>query len=524
MVNSTVLGATVKSTLTSIQRSREAVDRTSERLATGLKVNRPTDQPQNFFTAGGLNQTANKFNKLLDKMGLGVQTIQQALIGVNTIENILNLAEIKALEAKETLEKTASALPDAILANEPVAYFRLNDSNGPIAANLGSLGAGHISTYEGGVGQGKEILFYGAGGLAAKFDGNGQYVAVPIDDSINTLGPYDEKTIELIFNADTVSGRQVLWEEGGPVNNLSIYIDSGNLYVNGRTTSGAGYGPLNINTPIEAGTTYHVALVQDANNNYFTGYLNGEEFATGGAFIPNGIGSHPNRNAIGAIDQDIYFHDDGPGNAPNTRPDGSFSFQGEISDVAFYNTIISQDELRARYEATSLPLSEQFRLETQDFLEQIQGVVDDTNYRGINLLQKENLVVDFNSELTSKLTVDGQNFTIESLGLDTINFQKPSQVEDAINNIRKAIAKVRDFGATLTNDLTIIQTRQDFTNNIVNTLKSGAEDLVIADANEEGANLLAAQTRLELSTVSLSLASQSQASILTIFNTTSIFA
>ena len=139
MVNDIIIGATVKSTLTSIQRSREALDRTSERIATGKRVNRPTDQPQNFFTANSLNSTANNYNRLLDKMGLGVRTIQEALIGLEAIENVLNLAELKALEAKDTLEATGSALPDAILADAPVGYFRLNDSDGPTAVNLGNL-------------------------------------------------------------------------------------------------------------------------------------------------------------------------------------------------------------------------------------------------------------------------------------------------------------------------------------------------------------------------------------------------
>lgn len=518
MGNDIIVGATVKSTLTSIRLSREALDRTSERLATGKKVNRATDQPQNFFTASALNHTANNFTRLLDNISTGIRTIQEASIGLETIENILNLAELKALEARDTLEKTGSALPNAILADAPVGYFRLNDADGPTAFNLGTLGAGGDGTYNG-VTQGDEILFYGAGGLAAKFSGNnGDFVAVPVDDSINTLGPYDEKTIELIFNADTTAGRQVLFEEGGPVNNLNIYIDNGELRVNGRTTSG-GYGPLDISIPIESGVTYHVALVQDANNNRFSGFLNGEEF--GSAFIPaGGIGSHPNRNAIGAIDQDIYFHDDGPGNAPN-RPDGSSAFRGEISDVAFYNSIISQEDLRARYEATSLPLSEQFRIETLEFLEQVESIVEDTSFRGINLLNKENLTVRFNDQSTSELKVDGGAFSIASLGLETINFQKPSQVEDAINTIREAIAQVREYGTTIANDLSIISIRQDFTKNFILIQRSGADDLINADLNEEGANLLSSQTRLDLGTTALSLASQSQTSILEIFGSSS---
>ncbi len=520
MVRDVVIGAAVKSTLTSIQRAREDVDRTSERLATGLRVNHATDQPQNFFQAYELSATADNFTKLLDKMALGVRTIQQAAIGVEQLENILNLAEQKAIEAKEALEKTGSNLSNLILENEPIGYFQLYDSgDSPTAQNLGNAGAVLADgVYTNGVRQGEEILFYGAGGKPAKLDGNNQFIEVPVDPLINLGGPFDERTVELIFNAETVSGRQVLWEEGGTVNAMNIYIDNGTLRVNGRTTAGGGYGPLDISIPIKAGESYHVAFTQQGGSpgvdGRFTGYLNGVEF--GNEVINGTIGNHPNRNAIGGIAQNTYFHDDGPGNAPS-RGDGTFSFNGQISDVAIYNEVLSLADMKARYEATSLPLSESFRQDMQVFLEQITGLVEDTNYRGINLLDNEDLIVNFNDKNTSKLRVDGQKFSIEDLGLADINFQKPSQVRDAIINIRKAINTVRDFGTTLSNDLNIIETRQDFSRNFINNYESGATDLIIADQNAEGAKLLSAQTRLDLSTTALSLASTSARSILEIF-------
>jgi len=517
MVNDVVTSSSIRGTLNSIKNAQSDVDVTTARLATGKRVNSVLDNSASFFNALSLNNTATDYTRLLDGLSMATRTIQEATSGIEAIEKILDLAEVKANEAKAALEKTGSALPNAILDDAPVGYFRLNDSDGPTAANLGTLGAGGDGVYTNGVTQGKEILFYGAGGLAAKFDGSGQFVAVPVDDSINTLGPYDEKTIELIFNADTVTGRQVLFEEGGPVNNLSIYIDNGELRVTGRTTASGGWGPLDVSTPIEAGVTYHVALVQDAINNQFSGFVNGEGFASGPAFIPGPIGSHPNRNAIGAIDQDVYFHDDGPGNAPN-RPDGSFAFRGEISDVAFYNSIISQDDLRERYEATSLPLSEQFRQEMQVFLEQIDSLAGDSGFRSINLLNGDELDINLNIDRTSKLEIEGEDFSLEALGLDNISFQKPSQVEAAFEAIDNARKKVRDFGTKLANAINIINVREDFTQNYINTHKSGADDLTLADLNKEAANQLAAQTRLDLSTISLSLASVSQQTILDLFS------
>ena len=63
MVNDIVPGATIKSTLTSIQRAREDVDRTSLRLATGKRVNSVLDQPSNFFKSANLNSTAKNYDR-----------------------------------------------------------------------------------------------------------------------------------------------------------------------------------------------------------------------------------------------------------------------------------------------------------------------------------------------------------------------------------------------------------------------------------------------------------------------------
>ncbi len=62
-----------------------------------------------------------------------------------------------------------------------------------------------------------------------------------------------------------------------------------------------------------------------------------------------------------------------------------------------------------------------------------------------------------------------------------------------------------------------MQNRQDFTNNMINTLQTGADGLTLADTNLEGANMLALQTRQQLSITALSLASQANQSVLKLF-------
>ena len=76
---------------------------------------------------------------------------------------------------------------------------------------------------------------------------------------------------------------------------------------------------------------------------------------------------------------------------------------------------------------------------------------------------------------------------------------------------------MRSQAQSLSSNLSTVQIRQDFTKAMINTLTTGADSLTLADSNEEGANLLALQTRQQLSTTALSLASQADQNVLRLF-------
>jgi flagellin-like hook-associated protein FlgL len=65
--------------------------------------------------------------------------------------------------------------------------------------------------------------------------------------------------------------------------------------------------------------------------------------------------------------------------------------------------------------------------------------------------------------------------------------------------------------------LSVVSSRQDFTNSMINTLQTGADNLTLADSNEEGANMLMLQTRQNLGITSLSMASQAAQAVLRLF-------
>jgi flagellin len=155
---------------------------------------------------------------------------------------------------------------------------------------------------------------------------------------------------------------------------------------------------------------------------------------------------------------------------------------------------------------------------------QISQIAKDASFNGVNLLGGDNLKVLFNEKTEtadqSTLTIKGASFDAQSLGINAVaatginGFQTDSEVNTTLKGLEGALNSLRAQSATFGSQLAVIQTRQDFTKLTVNTLRSGADNLVIADQNEEAANLLTLQTRQQLSSQALALASQQQQSVL----------
>ncbi len=155
-----------------------------------------------------------------------------------------------------------------------------------------------------------------------------------------------------------------------------------------------------------------------------------------------------------------------------------------------------------------------------DLLTQIQQLAGDTSYNGVNLLTGNNLVVDFNQSGTSNLTIQGVNDTATGLGLTALNsnqFQDNSQIATVIGNLNAAISSVQAQTETFGTNSSTISTRQSFETNMINTLQTGASNLVAADQNQESANLLTEQTQQQLEISALSIANDANQSVLKLF-------
>ena len=144
---------------------------------------------------------------------------------------------------------------------------------------------------------------------------------------------------------------------------------------------------------------------------------------------------------------------------------------------------------------------------------------NDSSYKGTNLLNGQNLTVYFNEFRTSKLTIDSVVFDTAGLGLkDAVNeWRTVKDIDQAISQIESARSMVSSQAAEFGQNLSSIESRQEFTESMSNILITGADNLTLADMNEEAANMLSLRVRQELGTNALSLASEAQQSILKLF-------
>ncbi len=179
---------------------------------------------------------------------------------------------------------------------------------------------------------------------------------------------------------------------------------------------------------------------------------------------------------------------------------------------------------------------------------QIFQLVEDASYQGLNLLNNSNskLEVSFSVRTSSELEVTGfalnatnvtaatvdtrifsvvafsgsGAFLISTFGASNgftsfgTNNSQVSLATSVITRLDAAVSRLRSHAQKLGTNIAILETRLNFTETYVNTLEVGSDKLTLADLNEEGANLIALQTRQQLGIQSLSIAGQQQQAIL----------
>lgn len=190
------------------------------------------------------------------------------------------------------------------------------------------------------------------------------------------------------------------------------------------------------------------------------------------------------------------------------RADG---YWNDLNGSSSLNYVIEWDEslFITASDPKLVEKAEEYARQYEVIMDQIDKLTKDTHFRGIHLLRGENLKTFFNPKHTSFLTTEGMDATSRGLGLSARTFLQLNTLKLAQDEAHKARIVLRTYAAGLSVDFNIISARLNFTEDTINIHKSGASDLVDADKNEAGSELLALEVRRQLQMEALRLSGKS---------------
>jgi hypothetical protein len=508
-----VLSASVRQNLLSLQSTASLLAKTQNDLATGNKVNSALDSPTNFFTAQSLNNRASDISNLLDGIGNGVQVLQAANTGLTSLSGLVASAQsianqvlqsptgystksnvstntLTGATASNLLAAPSSASGTAVVDNNSTSTAAITSStllSGTSSSTSHSLASG-LTTGDTLVVNGTTFTF------TASSTSSGTSIGITdnVGDLLSTINAATGVSASLSGGAISVTGGvSGLTLTGSALTKLGLATANGDGLAGQTLTINATGGGTQTAITFGLGSG-QVASLNDLNAKLAANNLQATFDAASGKL-----------NVI-------------------TTNDAASSTIGTISGTAVSTSGAAFNNVSAATAAVVDPNSQAQRsalvAQYNNVLAQINTTAQDSSFNGVNLLNGDTLKLVFNETGKSTLSITGVTFNSAGLGLSSLtsgtDFLDNSSANKALTALSLASTTLRSESSSLGSNLSIVQIRQDFNKNLINVLQTGSSNLTLADTNEEAANSQALSTRQSIAVSALSLANQSQASVL----------
>jgi flagellin-like hook-associated protein FlgL len=502
------LSAGVRQNLLSLQSTASLLTTTQNRLATGKKVNSAFDNPTSFFTSQSLTTRSNSLSALLDQVGQAQQTLQAANQGLTSITSLLQQAlsvTQQALQAAgpSTLSYGAITTNGSLAAGE--TFANVKNSTATTLGDGSSLGtADSLSIIDAGTTVGVTL---------AATDTLAQVIATI--NGTTGLGSGGSAT------ASTDSTGHLQITSNTSSSNISVTDTTGGTGLSAANTAATAastdlFQLLSGNGGFTAGDSLTVAVNGGAsqNINFGTGTGQVQTLAQLNTALQS-LSGLTNSSASGSA-VSLGVASSTAANSLTIGSSGSTGSTEILHELGLTAGTVNGTAVSSGNSATRSTLQTNFN----NLLTQIDQLAGDASYSGVNLLKGDNLTVNFNESNTSSLLIQGVTYNSAGLGLSAISgtgFQSNSTINATITQIQAALTNVQAQTETFGTNASTISVRQDFTKNLINTLQTGSDNLVLADQNQESANLLTLQTRQQLSISALSISNQAQQAVLKLF-------
>ncbi|NPU14313.1 flagellar protein [Bradyrhizobium sp. 83002] len=508
-----VLSASVRQNLLSLQSTAQLLATTQNNLSTGKKVNSALDNPTNFFTAQGLDNRASDISNLLDGIGNGVQVLQAANTGITSLQKLVDSAKSIANQVLQSAvgystksNVTSAALTGAtatdLLGSSSTAVTGSAVNNDNTSSAVAITGSTKLSGTAGtasnnlatGITSGETLVVNGTTFTVVtgtSSTGTGIGIGGGVSNLLSAIQTQTGVTASITAGAITLTP---------PAAGLTLSGSSGTLAKLGLTAVGDGL----------SGQTLTVGATGGGTATSITFGL-----GTGQVKSLNDLNEKLAANNLQAT------VDSSTGKITlTTTNDAASATIGTIGGTAAASSQAFNGLTAAAPVADTTAQTQRASLVSQynNVLAQINTTAADASFNGINLLNGDTLKLTFNETGKSTLSITGVTFNSAGLGLSTLtsgtDFLDNNSANKVIGVLNSASSTLRNEASTLGSNLSVVQVRQDFNENLINVLQTGSSTLTLADTNEEAANSQALSTRQSIAVSALSLANQSQASVL----------
>ena len=145
MSGETFISASARTSIANIRALDKQIAASQMRLATGKRVNGPSDNPTAYFAAAGLTSQANSLNALMDGIGNAERAMSAASNGIKAVQGLLQTAQTlatQALASSNTLVKVTgtNSSPLSVIASTSGSSTRLRTGD-TVTVNDGSVTA-----------------------------------------------------------------------------------------------------------------------------------------------------------------------------------------------------------------------------------------------------------------------------------------------------------------------------------------------------------------------------------------------
>lgn len=485
----------MRTSLLSLQTASKKIDRTQERLATGYKVNSPLDNPTNFFIAKSLMDSASDIDQLQTKIGEGINVIKvtsKGMEGITTLlESMKGIVNAAALSSSSTDKQSLAKSFDETYAQlnylvKDTSYggtnLISNNSTDPLTVSstdlaipLNSRGsADYVVT-------GK---FMGSGYVMHETPGNqpawvandhGDYITGYGTTGGTTVGNISDVALVIRFNPQVnstgdINGDGLLQAGEGTeidfrLSNTSAVTATGVSFSNATTSNGWTFlaNTSAVLGNVAPGNTVITDMGTDLDLNIPAG-TNGTQFSISLNFTSDGVTKALTFGplTVGSITNGQVLTD----NSGSVLPS---------------NPTITTDTLK---------------VDPADYDNGVFGVI----FPGPPVASKTLYAEKQGLQIYHSWVYNG--------------FQDQAGIDAAKTDIENAMSMVRSYSASIGASSGVATVRSNFNGSLSNIYRTGAENLTLADMNEEGANLLMLQTRQQLGITSLSLGAQAVQSVL----------